>query len=147
MSVNRGRDSLDVLCVQLVQSLLQTYGGTTHPHFTVWKTEAQRSEVAHLMLHRGWGADLAFGFRTVNPKTKTFSLFRCWMERMYPRDDPRPSLSPMYLGSQKEKKSANTECLIYLRHELDSCKARSNPDVNTEFLISDLRSLSTHLSL
>lgn len=67
------------------------------------------------------------------------------MERIYVKDDPRPLLSPIYLGPQKENNSANIESTTYSRHEQDFYKADSSPDVNNEFLFSDLRFLSTHL--
>lgn len=68
------------------------------------------------------------------------------MEGMYTRDYLKPLLSAIYSGPQKENDSANIECLTYSRHEQDSCKVNSNPNVNIEFLVTDLRSLSTHPS-
>jgi len=68
------------------------------------------------------------------------------MEGIYTGDYLKPLLPHIFSGPQKENDSANIECLIYSRHEQDSYKVNSNPNIN-EFLVSDIRPLSTYLSL
>lgn len=68
------------------------------------------------------------------------------MEGIYTGDYLKPLLPHIFSGPQKENDSANTKCLIYSRHDQDSCKVNSNPNIN-EFLVSDIRPLSTDLSL
>ena len=59
------------------------------------------------------------------------------MEGIYTGDYLKPLLPRIFSGPQKENDSANTECLIYSRHEQDSCKVNSNPNIN-ELLVSDI---------
>lgn len=64
---------------------------------------------------------------------------------MCTRDWLRPSSSSIYSSSQKGT-IQQILCLIYSRHEQDSCKANSNPNANIDVLASDLSSLWPHLS-